>query len=284
MNRRPKTAKKKSTGRAEPLTPTRNDVVTGVSQENDILRQSMFVQNYGNTVPDSLISTKTERSSVTSTVRTTPLKKTNGTVSHTPSPLNDLNTDVKSPVNMSESKIPSPLEKLTEPSRSSPLPDIKATETPTSQPEVIVDKLNPTEPSITAPVESKPELIDPRKRIRNNLFDHNESIKDLMSFELDIVTRSRGTMKKTRFDLNGKGSSKLDADDGTLTVKDNQGTLDLLEKIRSGVVPVSIGQHPLSQRVCHRISSLTYRLKSFSLISFRIVDLNYHSILKYWKH
>jgi hypothetical protein len=106
---------------------------------------------------------------------------------------------------------------------------------------------------------------------------NNDSIKDMVGFELDIFVRQRNAMNKTNYRLNPSKSHRILTDDNQDVTSDNQGTHDLLEKIRQGVTGTNIGRPAISQQVgCQRESYMLIKTMCISRYS-RIVVLNYHS-------
>lgn len=207
----------------------------------------MTVQNYGNNATESsMLSSILDRPSVSTTSKTTttlrkaPLSTSSllnrpsiRTTDSTPgSKLNLDNVDTQMTTTSMK------LGEITDPKIA---PD-STTVVPTTTTTTIT-----AETTTTNPLAPGTDLNDPRKRLRKGPFDPNDSMRDLISFELDIVNRQRGAGKKSRFNLNGQVKGQIDAE--IFPIKENQATLDLLEKIRQSVTGSTLGQYPISQRV-----------------------------------
>ena len=258
--KRPKTGKKKQV--VVNLIPEKQ--ADPKSDENNLFKSAMFVQNYDSNTPDATASTKTERISVpvslprkTSTVPRRPsLKAIDGT-SVLRKTFDNVDTQITTTERLEQSKTESNNQLL-----SNVLPTIPPTEIKQAQQQS--DQSNDQQ--------TTSESVDNRKRVRKGAFDATESMTDLVQFELGLLGNNRGAMKKNRFragkenNLNG---------DGTDTHPENQGTQDLLEKIRQSSVGLNIGHPPVSQQVC-LFFSLSLILLDFLLC--RVVDSNYLTI------
>lgn len=207
----------------------------GKPDDNNLFKSAMFVQNYESTTPTSSTTNPSKiervqapvsgprkatsilrRPSIKSIEITTAMKKT----------LDNVDTQIITTERLEQAKV-----ETTNQSPSTALPTISTTE---------VKPVNTSSSTL--------ETVDSRKRIRKGAFDGGDSMADLVQFELGLLGNNRGAMKKNRFQ-SGKGTN-INGEEEAQIAPENQGTLDLLEKIRQSAVGLSIGQPPVSQQVC----------------------------------
>jgi hypothetical protein len=238
--KRPKTAKKKQVVAVDLTSDKKAGSLTTKTTDDDLLLNSMIVQNYGSNIADQNPSLKIEHLPV--------------------------------PINLQLKKPPSPLRRSSIKSNDDIIAikhsldniDTQMTTTaaateqiePTKEQQVITDdKQDQILATITNNIteNKQPVLLEPadnRKRIKKGAFDVGESMNDMIAFELGMMGSQRGAMKKNKVRF-GKENKNENED----KVGENQGTLDLLEKIRQSSTGISIGQMPVSQQVCNLISN-----------------------------
>ena len=286
--KRPKSGKKKQQIVVDLNTDKRPEVTTALSTENDLWKKAITVQNYGNNFTgDQPASSIFDRLPASTTTRTLPVKKTSSPIRRSSIRSNDGNSGMKQLLDNVNTQMTATITTTT-----TPLTHTDPTKAPvahdTSTVPVLApvannngitgDKLAKSETSTS--LQTAAEALDPRKRLRAGPFNSNGSMKDTITFELDFSGRKRDAMKRTRFQLAGKINGKTFNEDGTEQVKENQATLDLLEKIRLSATGTTLGQLAVSQHVRLPFTSFSLNLSCFALLR-RTVVLSCRSIWNY---
>ena len=255
--KRPKTAKKKQV--VVNLVPDKQD--EGKTADNNLFKSAMFVQNYESTTTTSnaTIPSKIERVQVpvilprkTSSILRRPSLKSVDVTAALKKTLDNIDTQIITTERLEQTKVETNNQLPT-----TTLPTIPSTE---------VKQANTSSTDQPTALGS----VDVRKRVRKGAFEGGDSMADLVQFELGLFGNNRGAMKKNRFGT-GKANN-LNGEEAQIA-PENQGTLDLLEKIRQSAVGLSIGQPPVSQQVC------LFHHESLSILHLsRVLDLNYPTI------
>jgi hypothetical protein len=233
--KRPKTAKKKKVVVVDLIPDKTTDSVSTKTTDNDLLKTAMFVQHYGSNTTDQNLPSITEHTQLPINLQ---LKKSPSPLRRSSIKSNDDITTVKHFLDNIDTQITTTTtnEQIEPVKEQQPIIDNKQEQILAPVTNIITE--NKQQPLL--------EPVDNRKRVKKGAFDVGQSMNDMIAFELGMTGSHRGAMNKNKFRLGkeNKNDDKIDE------IPQNQGTLDLLEKIRQSATGVSMGQMPVSQQVC----------------------------------
>lgn len=251
--KRPKTAKKKQTT-VDSTIQKKIERLTTKTTDSDLLKKAMTVQNYGNNTIDLNPALNIERDQLLTTLNDAQIRKPSSGVRRSSLTSNDDNSKVKQHLDNIDTQMKTSAKTTT------PLPTERV-EPVKEENAVVVDNdkeksvQSSTNESVTENKQSvkeqltgqKPELetIDNRKRVKKSAFDADETMNDMIAFELAMMGNSRSAMKKSK--LRSDRDNHQNGDDKV--IPENQETLDLIEKIRQSSNNLGAGDLPVSLQV-----------------------------------
>ena len=252
--KRSKTVKKKRL--VVDLTAEKKDESLKIKQnDNEFLKEAMIVQNYGNNTTDQTLSSTTDHLQL-------PLTNTNLPTTDTPSTARRLSfkthdSDLETqqiPDNISTQMATTSttieqtemVEEQREPVDEQAIIDNNTEQILVPIMNDIIENRELIAEQITEKQQPQLGIVEVHKRVKKGAFDPDHTMGDMVAFELGMLTSNRNAIKRPRQRIEKENHQN---ESETQSIPDNQGTLDLLEKIRQSSVGLSIGQLTVSQQV-----------------------------------